>query len=224
MEINSTYYGIPKPEVFERFARLTPDDFLFTVKVPSSVTHDRTNPRRELDIFETAITPLKDSGKLHCLLVQFPKSFKYDPHSVEYIRKLKDIFDEKLFVEFRQNDWIRDSVFELLRNMNIGIVSVDEPDLPGLLPKELWNTEGTIYYRLHSRDASKWYQGRDARYDYYYTDEELEQIKKSLSTETKKKLKALVFFNNCHQGSAMKNAEKLKLMLGQDAGPPSLGL
>jgi len=49
VEINSTYYAIPKPHVFERMAETTPPDFQFTVKANSRMTHERTDNESVFD-------------------------------------------------------------------------------------------------------------------------------------------------------------------------------
>lgn len=219
VEINSTYYGLPQVETFERFARLTSDKFRFTVKVPASITHERSNPQKDLDKFKEILIPLRESGKLIALLAQFPFEFKPNRMAYDYLLKLNEFFpDTKIYIEFRHIDWIKPVTFDFLRANNFGIVSVDEPNLPGLLPHELWETDNSVYLRLHSRNAEKWFEGRDERYDYYYSDNELQELMKNLDDLSKRKLKALVFFNNCHQGSAAKNAEKLRIILGQETG------
>lgn len=225
VEINTTYHALPEPEVFKRFNRLTPPDFGFTVKLPSSMTHRTDNPAIELDRFIKLISPLCESGKLLGLLAQFPFSFTFSEANIHYIEKLRGFFPYiPFFVEFRNIGWLKgtNSIEDILDSMDSVMVSVDEPDIEGLMPNTLFFGSGILYYRLHSRDKDKWFKGRESRYDYYYTDEELKEIIINLDSVTKKRLKALVFFNNCHQGSAKKNAEKMKLMLGQNPKQESM--
>jgi len=214
LEINTTYYALPNRSVFERFVDLTPEHFQFIVKLPSSLTHGSNSTliiHPDYNPFSNIITPFIQKNRLAGILAQFPNSFKRTHENIKYIIFLRDHFKKfDFFIEFRSKSWIAEDVFQILKDRKIGIVSVDEPDLPDLLPRKLWQTNGIYYYRLHSRDSSKWYEDRDSRYDYYYTETELNEIKDSLSSEVKDRLKALVFFNNCHQGSAFKNAEKLR--------------
>ena len=62
VEINSTYYAIPKPATFERMAEKTPPDFGFTVKAHGGMTHDRKDNKSVFDQFEEAIQPLIQAG------------------------------------------------------------------------------------------------------------------------------------------------------------------
>ncbi|MFP4457994.1 MAG: DUF72 domain-containing protein [Candidatus Zixiibacteriota bacterium] len=228
LEINSTYYGLPSESVFERFNRLTPQDFKFIVKLPGSMTHERINPKSDYGHFIKLLHKIDNPGKLKGLLAQFPQSFRNNKKNIEYIKSLKRLFaghikGDNLYIEFRHESWLDDKIFKMLQQENMGIVSVDEPDLPELMTRELINTTDEIYLRLHSRNKEKWYEGRDERYNYYYSEDEIREIIKKLDRKTKDRMKALVFFNNCHRGSAVKNAEKMKLLLGQDFGPPNLG-
>jgi len=111
----------------------------------------------------------------------------------------------------------------LLENY-LEIVSVDEPEIAGLLPRELFELNGTIYLRMHSRDKDKWFQGAENRYDYSYSEVELYDILKKLRGHPRRLVQALIYFNNCHQGKGAVNAQTLKKLIGQDFGPPQLVL
>ena len=75
-------------------------------------------------------------------------------------------------------------------------------------------TNDIAYVRLHGR-SSKWFEGdASLRYDYLYSDEELmEFIPVIRGLESGARI-AVVLFNNCHAGAALKNAIKLKQLLG----------
>ena len=75
VEINTTYYRIPHPRVFENMVSKAPEGFDFMVKVPQSFTHRRTDLEQDRDCIHQAIAPLVESGKLDGLLAQFPYSF-----------------------------------------------------------------------------------------------------------------------------------------------------
>ncbi len=75
VEIDSTYYGIPRATSIENWRRSVGDDFRFSLKTPSSITHERrfTNADRIFGIFLDRIRPL--GPKLGPVLVQCPPDF-----------------------------------------------------------------------------------------------------------------------------------------------------
>ena len=214
VEINSTYYRIPHPRVFENIARKAPDGFEFMVKVPQSFTHRRTDLERERNSFHEAIRPLADSAKLTGLLAQFPFSFKYTQDNLDYISICRDaVTPHPLFVEFRQAAWVNRAMYERFQAEGIGYVSVDEPPLRGLLKPDCFATTDTAYLRLHGRNSEQWWEGGPLRYDYDYSDEELEYWKEKVRKIAGKVRAVYVFFNNCHLGQATRNAGRFSEML-----------
>ena len=76
VEINSTFYRPCAAKTAESWVRRTPDDFEFTVKAWQEFTHRKTAwLPRDVDEFRQGIAPLAESGKLGCILFQFPTSF-----------------------------------------------------------------------------------------------------------------------------------------------------
>ncbi len=215
VEINSTYYRIPHPVVMHNIVKKAPDNFDFIIKVPQSFTHRRVDIDKDIHDFTLSIQPFIDHGKLSGLLAQFPYSFKFSQNGLEYISILKQAMSpHPLFVEFRHNGWVNRPMYDHLKNDNIGYVSVDEPDLNGLLRPDAFATTDTAYIRLHGRNSEQWWNGGDLRYDYNYSETELKDWRdKTIKLSTKVK-KVFVFFNNCHHGQAAKNALFFKNMLG----------
>ncbi len=217
VEINSTYYGIPSPAVVANWAKKTPTGFEFMVKVPQSVTHRRTDLEDDLNKFRLALEPLEAAGKLSGLLAQFPYSFKYSRDSLDYVTLVREALAPRpLFAEFRHRGWVNRPMYDRLRGAGIGYVCVDEPQLPNLLEPDLFATTAVGYIRLHGRNAEQWWDGGPLRYDYNYTQEELEQWREKIERlKAKANVKKLfVFFNNCHLGQAATNALEMKALLG----------
>lgn len=214
VEINSTYYRIPHPAVMHNIVKKAPDNFDFIIKVPQSFTHRRTDLENDIHAFTQSIQPFIDHGKLSGLLAQFPYSYKFSRDALEYIALLKQaVAPNSLFVEFRHNGWVNREMYDYLKNENIGYVCVDEPKLTGLLNPDAFATIDTAYIRLHGRNAEKWWNGGDLRYDYDYSETELTDWRdKTIKLSTKVK-KVFVFFNNCHHGQAAKNALYFKDLL-----------
>ena len=218
VEINFTYYAIPKPQTFERMIEKTPPDFYFTVKANSGMTHNRIDNKSVFDQFETAIQPLIEANKFKGILAQFPWSFKNTENNRKYLKFLKDRLAEyPLIVEFRHISWISEALFGFLRDLDISYCAVDEPDLPGLVPPKVLATTDLGYVRFHGRNTKTWWGGDSAqRYNYLYTEQELKDWTPKLKQLAASTEETYVFFNNCHAGYAAKNAKTMQDMLQQD--------
>jgi len=214
VELNSTYYRVPHAAVFYHMERKTPPEFEFVVKAHRSFTHDRRGHVEAAKQLLEALEPLKRSGKLKGILAQFPWSFKCSPANLEFVRSGAEIFaDLPLFAEFRHNSWVRKEVLEGLHDKGIGYSCVDEPQLPGMLAPGEETTTDIGYVRLHGRNAEKWWGGGGERYDYSYTDKQLKEWIARVETMRKKTQKVFVFFNNCHQGQAVRDAKRFIQLL-----------
>ena len=91
VEINSSYYGPPRPATAQKWLRSVSHNsqFRFTAKLFHSFTHERKpGPDDERD-FKSGIGPLLEAGRLGALLIQFPWSFKNEPHNREYLWHLQ---------------------------------------------------------------------------------------------------------------------------------------
>jgi len=220
VEINSSYYRIPTPEMFARMEAKTPAGFEFIVKLFRGMTHEIEDDSKMYREFVDSVVPLKDAGKFGGFLAQFPWKFKNGKdgkaHLVELRRRLGD---DPLFVEFRNDSWMKKGTFQLLRDLGVGYCSVDEPQLKGLLPPTVVATTEEGYVRLHGRNTRTWWgKGGGDRYDYDYSSDELsEWAEKMLDLEGKVK-KVYAFFNNCHAGHAARNAELMIDMLSDELG------
>ena len=162
--------------------------------------------------------PLTDSGKLGCVLAQFPYAFINKPEARDYLERTMDRHaDLNLVIEFRNKSWMAPQTFEVLRQRGVGFCAVDEPQLPRLMPWVSEATSQTAYVRFHGRNAEKWFGTSTAeRYDYLYGAAELKELAERVR-DFRERVKTLwIFFNNCHAGSAAKNASRFRELLVQD--------
>lgn len=215
VEINSTYYGIPNKQVFYHLNRKTPSDFEFIVKLHKTTTHLEVKDPTTTESILESVSPISDSGKLHGLLAQFPFSFRMTPINLEYLEKVQEYCHSiPLFVEFRHKSWDQEPVYAFLKEHKIGYCCVDEPQLLNLLPPQAIATTQTGYIRFHGRNQQTWWDSsKGDRYDYFYKENELNEWLGRLRELRRTTAKTYVFFNNCHQGSAVKNAKMLIEML-----------
>lgn len=217
VEINSSYYAIPGASSFAAMAAKTPDSFRFAVKAHRDMTHEADGDPEVFTRFVNSIRPLEESGKLGCVLAQFPWGFK---PCEESIRRLKDfrerVGDLPTVVEFRNAEWVSEDTFGLLRELDFGFCAVDEPRLKGLMPPVAVRTSSIAYVRFHGRNAARWWK-HDApheRYDYLYSEEELAEWVPKVRQLAGEAEDTYVFFNNHFRGKSAQNARTFSAMLG----------
>jgi uncharacterized protein YecE (DUF72 family) len=214
VELNVTYYRVPEPRTVSGWVRKTPDDFLFAVKAFQGLTHERGEP--DFPGFVSALEPLIESGKLGCVLAQFPYSFHPKPENEDYLRRLREGFAAlPVVVELRNAGWVKPETFELLRSLGLGYCCVDEPRLKGLMPPIAVATGPVAYVRFHGRNAAKWYAHDEAweRYNYLYEESELREWAPKLKALDQQAPVTLVYFNNHYQGKAAQGARDLAPLL-----------
>lgn len=215
-EINFTYYRLPDPRTLATMANKTPDGFVFTVKASKELTHEREGNVEAFPSFVHALTPLIEKQKFGCVLAQFPYSFRASAENRDYLKAFRELMaDLPVVVEFRNAQWLSSETFALLEEYDLGFCCVDQPRLKGLIPPMAKATSSVAYVRFHGRNAKKWWHHSEAweRYDYSYSEEELEEWVpkiKELDTEAER---TFVFANNHWQGQAVDTARQLRLLL-----------
>lgn len=218
VELNSPFYRIPEPTMMEAIARKAGGRVEFAVKANQDLTHTREAWAKALPPFLEAVKPLEDARILGCILLQFPYSFKNLPANKEHLLRLKEGFASiPLVVEFRHRGWIREDVFKLLEEHDLGFCCVDEPRLPGLPPPLVRATNRIGYVRFHGRNQATWWEHKEPseRYDYVYTEEELKEWVPKIQALARGTDKCFVFFNNHPKGQAVANAQQMiQLLLG----------
>ncbi len=219
VEINSSYYRILPAAVFYHLQHKVPDGFKFVVKANQNITHIRENNQNIFREFRLSLQPLLDNNKLGCILAQFPYSFHYNKKNQDYLQYLKEKMDDlPLVIEFRNNYWIKEKVFNFLREKKIGFCAVDQPSLKGLIPPVAETTSNLGYIRFHGRNKEKWWQHEHAyqRYDYLYNEQELKEWIPKIKEIASQTSDQYIFMNNHYKGKATKNALMLMKLLRQE--------
>jgi uncharacterized protein YecE (DUF72 family) len=219
VEIDSTYYAIPAPALFERLDRRSPAAFRFSVKAPGSITHlpaDGVPDETSADQFSAAIEPIRSTGKLGAVLAQFPHSFRPGKDAHRRLEWLRGCWPNlPLVAEFRHRDWQRAEALRRLRGLGIGWCNVDEPGYASLMRPSAEHTSDVGYVRFHGRNAQSWWKHREAseRYSYLYSDSELSEWLPRIAEVEEKTTDTYVFFNNHRNGQATVNALQMAEML-----------
>jgi len=156
-----------------------------------------------------------EAGRLEAVLFQFPYSFQYTPENRSYLDKLLKYFKGvPAAVEFRKSDWYCGKVIDGMKSREISLVSLDLPELPKLPPTMDVVTAPLAYIRLHGRNKDAWWGSDDhARYDYLYSDTEVEAWADRIKRVTQQANRILVYFNNHPFGKAVRNAQTLEKLL-----------
>jgi uncharacterized protein YecE (DUF72 family) len=226
VEVNSTFYGQPRANAALGWAKRTPPDFEFAVKLYQKFTHPgmAIDPgpvtQADIDAFKGGIDPLAAAGKLGPLLVQFPSSFQRSSESVDYLAWLLEAFaGYRAAVELRHRSWSdAPETARLLDERRAAWVQIDEPKFPSSIRQDLKGPLADLYYlRLHGRNAREWWDHAESedRYNYFYSGEELEPIAEKVRDVRAMVKKAYLFLNNHFSAQSIANAVTLKKMLDE---------
>jgi uncharacterized protein YecE (DUF72 family) len=147
VEINNTFYRMPKREVFESWAAQVPEGFRFSVKASRRITHfKRLNDTDEvLDYLLAGAGALGE--RLGVLLFQLPPNFKVD---LERLKRFLGTLprDVRAAFEFRHQGWRDESVHAALRDHGAALVIADTDDEDA----EIVSTAAWGYLRLRKTD------------------------------------------------------------------------
>ena len=239
IEINTSFYRPLRPELARLWVRKVEHrrDFQFTAKLYRGFTHERTLLRSEVKQFSDGIAPLAETGRLGCLLLQFPWSFRLNNENRDYLVRLKHAFGHfPLVAEFRHSSWNSNPALDLLINQRIGFCNIDQPRLDHCLPPTAHVTSPIGYVRFHGRNYQEWFSfdtdanGRsgmrrvDARYNYLYSRKQLEKWNTRIDQIAAQARTTYVVTNNHFQGKAVVNGlELLEMTTGDTVDvPPQL--
>jgi uncharacterized protein YecE (DUF72 family) len=232
VEANSTYYRLPDPSVVEKWAQRTPDGFTMHVKafgvmtrhpvkvdqLPEDLRDVPTDGRGRVDRppreyraevfrrFHAALEPLRSTGKLGGILMQFPPYVVHKPASLEYLEWAQEqLAGDEMLVEFRHASWLDDEhraeTLRFLEQHRMTYVIVDAPKTGGknVLPTVVATTSPTAYVRFHGRNAETWNKRTGSaaeRFDHLYSEEELREWVPQLQELAGEAQTVYAMFNN----------------------------
>jgi uncharacterized protein YecE (DUF72 family) len=209
VEINMTFYRLPKAPVVQRWVEETPDGFTFAVKVSRYVTHIKRllDVQEHLPLLYERIEPLLRSPKLGPLLWQLPPTFQADhdrlARALEHLHGIPNGSGQRHAFEFRHPSWFTEQTYTLLREHNVALVIGDRPQVNDFQTHEL--TADFTFVRFHGGT-----RGWNGNYAHGELDEWAERLER-WSDE----VDVFAYFNNDWEGYAIENALYLKERLGQ---------
>lgn len=229
LELNNTFYSMPTVERFEKLVERTDNRLRFSIKANRLLTHEISRDWKNVaGDFKNCVNLLYSKQLVDAVLFQFPQSFHYTAENRIYLSELiKSFYPFPVVIEFRHKEWIRESVFAGLEERHASIAFCDMPQLKYLPDGNACKTPfvgDVAYIRLHGRNADAWYANLNeetanqpanpsARYDYNYSDFELQSFIPIIKTAKQEGKKVVVYFNNHPKGNGAKNAISLKLLV-----------
>ena len=255
VEVDSTYYALPAERNARLWTERTPSDFRFNVKAFALLTQHPAETRalpaalkallpapalrqprlshpsnellqRSFEMFRAALAPLRDTGKLGCILFQFPPWFVASTAHEAYIDFCRTrLPEDQLAIEFRHTSWFDERTVQTLDFLvarGLSLVSVDAPQASSIARPPFVATSDVAYVRLHGRNRRAWFQHSASaalRFDYLYSDPELRECAAAL-----RRLQPIapgmpgprvvyVIFNNCYADYGVRNARTMQSLL-----------
>jgi uncharacterized protein YecE (DUF72 family) len=135
VEINNTFYRMPKAEVLRKWVAAVPDDFRFAIKASRRITHE-SRLKETGDNVAYLFRQLEALGdKLGCVLFQLPGNLRKDlPRLQAFFATLPEsaLAGAKIVMELRHASWFDDEVYDMLasRGVILGANDEDRPDPP----------------------------------------------------------------------------------------------
>ena len=201
VEINSSFYKMPRLSTVRSWAESVGDHFRFTFKLSKAITHAKGLDFTEEDLHLFIETINHVGNKKGCILIQFPPALKIERFDrleklIAGIKTSDQNTDWKIAIEFRSTSWYQPEVYELLNQHNISMVV---HDLPASKTPLIDSPASSKYLRFHGPGGG--YRGS-------YTDEFLMEYAKLISAWINQGKTIYCYFNNT-MGDAVKNLQTL---------------
>lgn len=204
VEINNTFYQLPREAAVRQWLARVPGNFIFAIKASRFITHRKklkgAEAVRAFQQFYSPVQLLKD--QLGPLLFQLPPHWRVNP---ERLRAFLEALPRglKVVFEFRDPSWFDEAVYQILREHQAACCWYHLEDFyspqPVLAP---W-----VYIRLH---------GAQGKYLGKYSTPSLKKWAREIKTCCDQGLEVYCYFNNDPQGHAVANALTLKELTGGD--------
>ena len=225
VEINNTFYREPMIGNFLNIERRSKPSMQYAVKMHRSISHTKTwDPEIGKQLVRdhvTAVSPLVDTGRFFSFLLQLEDRVVRSQKRLDYLLAVSsEAINEGLdvHIEFRHISWHEMHPIQSLKDNGIGICNTEIPPIRHAFPLKAYATSDKGYVRYSGRNEQNWYPegeqktskertaARNARYDYMYSDEE---VQKRTIAQLELGLKAssvAIAWNNHYNTQAVQNA------------------
>jgi uncharacterized protein YecE (DUF72 family) len=207
IEINSSFYKIPRCQTYNNWSAQVPEEFQFSVKLWKGITHEK-DYNFQLHDFELFFSALDCLGKKKgCLLIQFPAGLLMDLDKfrklLQQVRNIDTDGSWRIAVEFRHLRWYEQPVLDILNEFEASLVL---QDMPNSRMDELQGEPSFVYLRFHGEKGD--YRGT-------YDAEFLHHKAKEINAWLLRGLDVYAYFNNT-MGGAAENLKTLRKMVSED--------
>jgi len=148
VEINNTFYRLPKESVLLDWASQVPEPFTFAIKASQRITHHARLKPESVSAVEFLMKNVGALGnRLGPVLFQLPPNLKRD---LTRLRQFLDFLplDKRFTIEFRHESWFEDDVFDVLRARDVALCITEQPEFASpVVATASWG-----YARLHKLD------------------------------------------------------------------------
>ncbi len=230
VEINSTFYREPSEKNTKTWIERTSGkkDFFFTAKLHKDFTHEGKLDSDMAKQFHKGFEPFLEAGKLKHLLAQFKYDFDDTDLHRAHLSRIVEMFSSafNLAFEVRHKSWQAPDALKFLESLGVSVCNLDYPTTWNSFDMQNCTVGTSGYFRMHGRNAAKWFSkaGRDETYNYYYNENELLQIKLRVSELAKAFQTLTVITNNHYRGAELANALELRCLITGQKQPVPKGL
>lgn len=200
VEVNNSFYHLPAVKTIENWRDHTPQNFLFAVKANRYITHMKKlkSPRQSLEKQEKHFHYFR--GKQGPVLFQLPPNWNVNTERLEAF--LSTLPEGRHVFEFRDESWLCDDVFKLLKDSNSALCIYD---MKGEQSVEKV-TADFVYLRLHGPNQQA-YTGS-------YPKQTLKKYARKINDWRADELDVFVYFDNDKKSCAPFDARELKDLCG----------
>jgi uncharacterized protein YecE (DUF72 family) len=174
--------------------------------------------------FKDGVEPLKAAGRLGYILIQLPPWAMKNSGNLRHLEECAGQLEGyTLAVEFRNKTWLeekeRREVLGFLREQNLALVTVDEPQGTFSSVPDVWEATSPdlAVVRFHGHNLENWTKKNITaaeRFDYLYSEEELSELASRVKQLRERTAEVHAMFNNCYSDKATTNARQFANMLG----------
>lgn len=202
VELNASFYRWPRDASFASWRRRLPPGFALSVKAPRGLTHARKlyAPEPWLPRLTSAWHELGDRRAV--LLLQLHPAHERDDARLGYVLERLPGW-MRVAVEFRHPSWHSEPVYALLERHGAAYCVLSGAGLPCVLRA----TAPFVYVRLHGPDHRQLYAGS-------YSDDDLRWWADRVGEWAASGRDVYAYFNNDGHGHAVRNAERLRQLVG----------
>jgi uncharacterized protein YecE (DUF72 family) len=231
VEVDSTFYGCPSAQTVSGWAAKTPAGFVFSVKVPQSITHDKALVDCGVELEEFLGTMKILGEKLGPMVLQFPVFDKWkirDRHEftdrlIPFLKKLPS--ENRFAIEIRNKEWLDVELADLLREYKVALVLQDLSCMPK--PMEIkFDPITTDFAYVRWLGDRKEIERQTLSWDRVIVDrtQEMSEWVKYCYPVVRRGVKVFAYANNHYSGHAPDSVEQFrklwKVMAGDEIGKP----